>query len=179
MKCHVFFPIALLFLTAVWVTACTGELTAMVPGDEAIIEPQQGDATMTPVPTPEATEVKPPARVKQVVRLALEDLAQRMGVVPEAIQLVSVEAVEWSDASLGCPQPGMMYAQVITAGYRVVLEVEGRRYEYHTDAGQSVVFCEEKPIIAEPTVPSPVKPGLEGLVEPGQRGPRTTALDWG
>ena len=119
---------------------------------------------MTPMPAPEATEVKRPARAKQIVRLALEDLARRMGVVPEAIQLVSVEAVEWSDTSLGCPQKGMMYAQVITPGYRVVLGVESRRYEYHTDAGQSVVFCEEEYMIPEPTVPSTVEPGLEGLV---------------
>jgi hypothetical protein len=79
-----------------------------------------------------------------VVRLAKEDLAQRLGLAVGQIQLVSVEVVEWSDTSLGCPQPGMMYAQVITPGYRVVLEAEGQRYEYHTDTGNYVVLCQQE-----------------------------------
>lgn len=98
---------------------------------------------MTPTPGIESTEVTPPAGAEEVLRLAREDLAQRLGLAPEAIRLVSVEAVEWSDTSLGCPQPGMMYAQVITPGFRVVLEAEGKRYEYHTDRGRVVVLCEE------------------------------------
>jgi hypothetical protein len=36
-----------------------------------------------------------------------------------------------------------MYAQVITPGYRVVLEAGGQRYEYHTDTGRFVVLCEK------------------------------------
>lgn len=98
---------------------------------------------MTPAPTPEATEVEPLAGAEQVVQLAQKDLAQRLDLAAEAIQLVSVEAVEWSDTSLGCPQPGMMYAQVITPGFGVVLEAEGERYEYHTDTGRFAVLCDE------------------------------------
>jgi hypothetical protein len=96
---------------------------------------------MTPAPTPEATEVEPLAGAEQVVQLAQKDLVQRLGLAAEAIQLVSVEAVEWSDTSLGCPQPGMMYAQVITPGFRVVLKAKGQTYEYHTDTGRFAVLC--------------------------------------
>jgi hypothetical protein len=96
--------------------------------------------------------VTPPAGAQEVVRLAKEDLAQRLKLAPDDIQLVSVEAVDWSDTSLGCPQPGMMYAQVITPGYRVVLEAEGKQYNYHTDEGQFVVLCEKgKPSGAVPS----------------------------
>jgi len=98
---------------------------------------------MTPESIPGATEVEPPAGAQDVVRLALEDLAQKLGLAPEAIRLVSVEAVEWSDTSLGCPQPGMMYAQVITPGFLVVLEANGKQYAYHTDADRFVVLCEK------------------------------------
>ena len=45
------------------------------------------------------------------------------------------------DSGLGCPQPGMMYAQFITPGYRMVLEVGGELHEYHTDQAASVVWC--------------------------------------
>ncbi len=98
---------------------------------------------MTPTPVTEPTEVNPPAEAKEAIRLAREDLARKLGLASEAIQLVSVETVEWRDTSLGCPQPGMMYAQVITPGYRVLLEAEGKRYDYHTDTGQFVVLCEK------------------------------------
>ncbi|NIN69986.1 MAG: hypothetical protein GTO63_35950 [Anaerolineae bacterium] len=112
---------------------------------------------MTPASTPAATEVEPPAKAEQAILLAREDLARRLGLAPEAIRLVSVEAVEWSDASLGCPQPGMMYAQVITPGFRVVLEAEGQTYEYHTDTGRLVVLCGEDGLPVYPLIP--VDPG--------------------
>jgi hypothetical protein len=98
---------------------------------------------MTPTPATEPTGVEPPAEAKEAVRLARENLAQKLGLSPEAIRLVSVEAVEWRDTSLGCPQPGMMYAQVITPGFRVVLEAGGKGYNYHTDTGRFVVLCEK------------------------------------
>jgi hypothetical protein len=74
---------------------------------------------------------------------AADDLAKRLGITKSAIRLVLIEAVQWPDASLGCPQPGMMYAQVITPGYRIVLEVNGKQYEYHTGRGGKVVLCEK------------------------------------
>ncbi len=72
--------------------------------------------------------------------LAVADLAGRLGLPESAITVRSVESVDWPDASLGCPQPGMMYAQVITPGYRIVLEAGGKRYEYHTSQSH-VVLC--------------------------------------
>lgn len=73
---------------------------------------------------------------------AIKDLAEQTGLPPEQINRVSVEAVEWSDTSLGCPQEGYMYAQVITPGYKIILEAEGVQYEYHTDEGTHVVLCQ-------------------------------------
>jgi len=118
---------------------------------------------MTPVPTPAATEVEPPARAEQVIQLAQKDLARRLGLAPKAIRLVSVEAVEWSDASLGCPQPGMMYAQVITPGFRVVLEAKRQKYQYHTDVGRFVVLCRGEGLPTDPVPLMPVAPhGIPG-----------------
>ena len=125
-------------------TATPFEPQAVDQGDGApTTESRREEVTMTPTSTPEAPNVELPAGAEQIVRLAQEDLAQRLNLASEAIRPVSVEAVEWPDASLGCPQPGMMYAQVITPGFRVVLEAEGQTYEYHTDAGRFVVLCEQ------------------------------------
>lgn len=77
------------------------------------------------------------------VRLARRELADREGLSTEQVSVVEWKAVEWRDASLGCPQPGMLYAQVITPGYLVRLEAGGRTFEVHTDLGQRTVTCSE------------------------------------
>lgn len=82
-----------------------------------------------------------PDGAEPVVERAREDLADRKGVGKEQITVVEVKAVNWPDTSLGCPQPGMMYAQVITPGYRILLSYEGQIYEYHSDQGDRVVCC--------------------------------------
>ena len=79
---------------------------------------------------------------EEALAAAVEDLSEQTGVSPGQITLVSMEAVEWSDSSLGCPQPGFMYAQVITPGFKIVLEADGQEYTYHTDQGSNAVLCE-------------------------------------
>lgn len=71
------------------------------------------------------------------------ELAKKLQVSDKALVIVVVEAVEWGDASLGCPEPGMMYAQVITPGHRVVLAVDGQQYTYHTALAGNFVLCEQ------------------------------------
>lgn len=69
----------------------------------------------------------------KLVELAKDNLARRLGVGVKEVTLVSAEAVEWPDASLGNPQPGMVYAQVVTPGYKIILSAGGQEYEYHSD----------------------------------------------
>ena len=58
------------------------------------------------------------------------------------VSVFSVEAVTWPDAGLGCPQQDMMYAQVETPGYMILLEAGGQTYNYHTDLQETVVLCD-------------------------------------
>jgi hypothetical protein len=78
----------------------------------------------------------------RVVGLARQDLAARLGVDPEAVEMGSVRPKVWPDASLGCPKPDMMYAQVETPGYEIELKANGKTYRYHADQ-QRVVPCDE------------------------------------
>jgi hypothetical protein len=55
--------------------------------------------------------------------------------------IVAIEAVQWSDSSLGCHRPGAMYTQVIMNGYTVVLERQGKRHQVNV-AGSRTVMCE-------------------------------------
>ncbi|MFQ5854746.1 MAG: hypothetical protein ACE5LU_03765 [Anaerolineae bacterium] len=91
----------------------------------------------------ESTRMVVPEAAKPAVMAARRDLASRANVEVEAVQVVEFEAVEWSDSSLGCPEPGKMYLQVITPGYRVVLQAAGQTYEYHTSRGNRAVLCQK------------------------------------
>jgi len=75
------------------------------------------------------------------------DLASRLGIgedqIEAQIRMNLLETVEWRDSSLGCPEPGRMYLQVITPGYRIVLRAGGKLYEYHAAQGQNrAILCE-------------------------------------
>jgi len=76
------------------------------------------------------------------IAAALADLAQRSGVNAAQMTVVRAEAVEWRDGSLGCPRPDMVYPQVITPGYRLVLSAGGREYAYHASERGEFFYCE-------------------------------------
>jgi hypothetical protein len=78
-----------------------------------------------------------------LVEGAKADLAQRLGIRPSAIDVQSVNEAEFPDASLGVPEPGKVYAQVITPGYVIRLIVEGQTYEYHA-SGERLVFVPQE-----------------------------------
>jgi hypothetical protein len=73
--------------------------------------------------------------------LARETLSHFLSVPGEKFKLVVLNAVQWSDSSLGCPQPGMAYAQVITPGYRAIFAYAGHTYHVHMARGRALV-CE-------------------------------------
>ncbi|WP_420452334.1 hypothetical protein [Ilumatobacter sp.] len=74
-------------------------------------------------------------------RAAVDDTVERLGVDPDAVEVVVVEEVTWRDSSLGCPRKGMQYLQVLTPGVRVVVEVDGRRRSYHGTSERDLSYC--------------------------------------
>jgi hypothetical protein len=90
-----------------------------------------------PTPTPEVFNPLPPEqRAFEAVR---EDLARQLGLDPLAIRLVETVPVDWPDACLGLPAAGESCAQVLSPGFRVVVEAGGESYEYRTDRDGSIV----------------------------------------
>jgi hypothetical protein len=87
-----------------------------------------------------------------LVKRAKQDLAQRLNVLIEDIELMKYEEVVWPDASLGCPQPGMRYKQVPYDGALIILKVAGREYEYHNGGSRGLFLCEQT-IKVKPTSP--------------------------
>ncbi len=74
---------------------------------------------------------------------AKEDLAQRLSVPVDQIEVLEARAVVWPDASLGCPQPGMKYKQVPMDGALIRLVVDGQVYEYHSGGSRDPFLCEQ------------------------------------
>ena len=83
----------------------------------------------------------PPA-LSGIISLAIADLATTLGVDEVAVAVILVEEVTWSDASLGCPQPGMRYPQVQVDGLRIILDVKGVQYDYRSGGLQDIVLCQ-------------------------------------
>jgi len=52
----------------------------------------------------------------RLYRMARTELAKRLGIEERKVKKLSVEPRIWPDASLGCPKPDTMYAQVETPG---------------------------------------------------------------
>jgi len=103
------------------------------PGESPLPAPEGNAGALSPLPTP-------PAALRDA---AVTHLAAELGISPQQVTVLSSKAVEWPDASLGCPQPGMMYAQVVTPGYWFLLQAEGQEYKVHTDqTGQRAVICQ-------------------------------------
>lgn len=105
-------------------------LVVMLAGcGEAFVEP--------PTPTPEVFNPLPPEqRAFEAVR---EDLARQLGLDPLAILLVETVPIDWPDGCLGLPTAGESCAQVLTPGFRLVVDAGGKPYEYRTDRNGSIV----------------------------------------
>ena len=83
------------------------------------------------------------AEAQAAVDAAVGDSALRLGLPATQLSVERIEAREWPNSGLGCPQPGMMYAQGITPGYLIVVAGGGKRLEYHTDIRGRAVMCRE------------------------------------
>ena len=83
-------------------------------------------------------------------------LADELEVDEGALRLVSSEGMGWSDASLGCPQEGMAYAQVLTPGYKLIFDHAGTSYAVHTNIdGTNAVVCRDDSGVSASTEGTP------------------------
>lgn len=70
------------------------------------------------------------------VQRAKQDLAQRLGVAESEIQLASASDEDFPNSSLGAPVDDEMSAQMISSGWKINLQADGKNYEYRADKYQ-------------------------------------------
>jgi hypothetical protein len=98
--------------------------------------------TVAPVPSNvPGSNVSPDQQA--AVAAAVQDATSRLGLSRDEVNIERVEAREWSDSSLGCPQPGNLYSQIVTPGFLIVINTRGKQLEYHSDSRGRVVLCRE------------------------------------
>jgi hypothetical protein len=112
------------------------------------------------------------ARERAVVT-ARAAIAERAGLKLESIETEGVIPREWPDASLGCPEKGKLYAQMLTKGYRVLLRVDKTVHVVHV-AGAHAVIC-GSPLAAAAPQPEPAEEALEAA-PPEPEAPAQKAL---
>ena len=99
----------------------------------------RGQRLMSPADTP-----VPQDDHEDLVARAISDLARRLDISEEEIAVARVESVHFPDASLGVPEPGKSYAQVMVPGVIIRLRVGDELYAYH-GAGERVVLVPRGP----------------------------------
>ncbi len=73
---------------------------------------------------------------ESAVKRAKTDLAHRLRVAENDIQLASVTEKDFPNGSLGAQTKGEMAMQMISSGWQIDLKANGKNYEYRADKYQ-------------------------------------------
>jgi hypothetical protein len=129
--------------------------TACASGEEKRATPRAPPVRI-PAPAlngqPEGQPVSTAAMPAELRRAVVADAAKRFKVAESAVVLTRAEQVTWTDGSLGCPEPGMMYTQSLVPGFRVVAKTAAGEQQYHTDTTGNLRTCwvQEGPELPKP-----------------------------
>src|SRR6266540_4136958 len=128
---RVLFVVVILMMV---ITACAPEAAATeapsYPGEPSYpSEPSQSTHT--------------PADLTPAQRAAMNALMEQLSLFADKIKLVSTEAVTWPNGCLGIVRMGVMCTQNEVPGFKIVLEANGQKYEFHTNQDGSIVMLAE------------------------------------
>ena len=133
-------------------TACvrTGAGPSVTPSPTGAPSPSASTETASPGNSPSPSGPGGPSTAPTagdvpaaILAAAKADLAKRTGLDPATFTVIRADAVVWADGSLGCPVPGMMYVQMVTPGYWIVLAAGGASYDYRSDRSGAIRLCEQ------------------------------------
>ena len=130
-------PALVLFVVAMGVTACARDLGATP-------EPTRPTRSIPAVPTiPPSDEPLTCEVPSEIMEPFLADADERPGAAVDEIDVVTAVQVTYTDGSLDCPEPGMLYTQALVDGYQVVLDADGTELDYRVTRDGGFRLCEE------------------------------------
>jgi len=100
-----------------------------------------GPAAAPQAPRADAGATDSSVAAAAVGEQARAEAARQLKAQPGEFTIVTIEPTQWTDSSLGCGKPGARSAQVLTKGYTVLLERQGRRHQVSV-AGSHAVMCD-------------------------------------
>jgi len=107
-----------------------------------VLDVLEAEPTVTPAPIPTGKNLHVKDEVPQgILDPILKEAAALAKVSHEQLVIVRAQSVIWSDGSLGCPEPGMMYTQALVNGYWVIIEAGGKKYDFRVGSGGSFRLC--------------------------------------
>jgi len=109
----------MLVLTGVYLTAC-GTSRTDVPAIQV---------------NPDLANALPP----DVALNVQNQISQNLGVALEKIQITNVEKMDWPNGCLGLPQGDEVCAEVITPGWLLTFNIDGKEYKYRVDKTGTVI----------------------------------------
>jgi hypothetical protein len=122
-------------------------VAACAPTAAATEEPSYPGETSYPsepsYPDEQPTSTHIPVDLTPAQRAALNALMEQLGLPADKIKLVSTEAVTWPNGCLGIVRMGVMCTQNEVPGFKMVLEADGKKYEFHTNQDGSIVMMAE------------------------------------
>lgn len=104
------------------------------------------NTTATPAsPESSVSALTPTPALQALAEKAKADLAKRLKVSVNQIDLLKIVPAKWPYDSVGCPVPNGESIDTSTPGYQILLNVNGEQYMYHTDGKDWIGFCNVKP----------------------------------
>jgi len=95
------------------------------------------------LPIPPASEDEPVT--SSIERAVIDFLHEEYGIPTDQIKIISIEAVNWPNSCLGVEDPNLLCLEVITPGYKIMVEYNSKMHEIHTDeSGKTIVMVEKK-----------------------------------
>jgi len=113
----------------------------ILPRETGIAPPTRIPDAETVSPLPKGTPVAIADVPRAVRRAVVADAAKRFKVAESGVVLARAEQVTWSDGSLGCAEPGVMYTQNLVPGYLIVATTDAGELAYHTDSRSQAKSC--------------------------------------
>jgi hypothetical protein len=80
--------------------------------------------------------VRQPGSPEDIAAHVVADQSNRLA---SDVRILSVDAIDFGDSSLGCPQPGMAYIQVITPGYKVMAALDDQEFDVRIARGRGFI----------------------------------------
>lgn len=126
---------AVLVVGTLATSACARDQAGPAPGD-----PVQALPAQPPISPPSATVAVVP---REVVDRLRSEAARQAGVPLDSVIVLASEAVTWPDSGFACSAPEESTLQVLTPGFRVVIEAGEHRFEYRGDRRGHFSLCPE------------------------------------